>query len=98
VSTFDLDVTYRDGTVATIRTDQYSVSVWERWAAKAGLRTSMKDPEPLAFTQLRVMAWAETQRDSKAKVAFEVWDATVQEVNGSKPVEADPTHPATSAG
>jgi hypothetical protein len=93
---FPLTVLFRDGTTADVDCDQYSIGVWERWAAKSGLRQSMSDPGPLAFTQLRVMAWAELQRDAKTKTSFEGWDSTVSEVSSNGPTEAvDPTRTGT---
>lgn len=96
--TFDLVVTFRDGSTAEAQADQYAISVWERWAAKNGLRPSITDPAPLAWTQMRVMAWAALQRDATSKVTFEAWDATVAEVGNMRDREADPTLPAMSAG
>lgn len=96
MSRYPLAVAYRDGSTVEVGCDQYSIGVWERWAAKSGLRQSMNDPGPLAFTQLRVMAWAELMRDAKTKVAFEVWDATVSEVSPTGPGEpVDPTRTGT---
>jgi hypothetical protein len=94
-----LTITYRDGTTTDVAADQYSVGVWERYAAKAGLKTDTTDPARYAVTQLRVMAWAEMQRDAKTKQSFEVWDATVSQVEtGDRAVEVDPTLLATSVG
>ena len=95
-----LTITYRDGSIAAVAADQYSMGVWERWAAKAGLKTdTANDPARYAVTQLRVMAWAETQRDAKTKQSFDVWDATVSQVEtGDAAVEVDPTLLATSVG
>ncbi len=97
---WSVTVTYRDGTSVQVEADQYSVGVWERWAAKSGLKTDMvNDPGRFAVTQLRFMAWAELQRDAKAKQSFEVWDATVSQVESAgESGEVDPTRPATSAG
>lgn len=92
-------VHFRDGTTADVDADQYSISVWERWAAKNGLRPSITDPAPLAWTQMRVMAWAALQRDTAQKITFDVWDATVTEVETVGEIkDADPTVPAMSAG
>ena len=95
-----LTVTYRDGSTSDVLADQYAVGVWERWAAKAGLKTdTANDPARYAVTQLRVMAWAEIQRDAKVKQSFEVWDASVSSVDtGERALEVDPTLMATSAG
>jgi hypothetical protein len=94
-----LSVTYRDGSTTALHADQYAVGVWERWAAKAGLKTDPTDPARLAVTQLRVMAWAEMQRDTKTKVAFDVWDASVSVVEAGDSADVvDPTLTAMSVG
>jgi hypothetical protein len=95
-----LTVVYRDGTTTELFADQYAVGVWERWAAKAGLKTdTANDPARYAVTQLRVMAWAELQRDTKTKASFEVWDTTVSTVEAGDSADVvDPTLMATSVG
>ena len=98
IAVIRLSVEYRDGRTEQVQADQYAVAVWERWAAKNGLRVAPDNPGPLAFTQLRVMAWAAQQREAKRKVPFEEWDAGVVEVSSGAAEPVDPTKPVTLAG
>jgi 2-hydroxychromene-2-carboxylate isomerase len=93
-----MTVHYRDGSTEVVVCDQYSLSMWERWAVRTGLPFDPQSPGRTALTQMRVMAWAALQRDAAVKVSFDAWDATVQGVDGGDPDEVDPTTPATSAG
>lgn len=96
-----LTVTYRDGTTVDVVADQYAVGIYARWAVKSGYPVADlgNTSNPLELvTPLRVMAWAEMQRDAKSKASFDVWDATVSEVEGGKIDAVDPTLMATSVG
>jgi hypothetical protein len=93
-----MTVRYRDGRSELVVCDQYSLSMWERWAVRTGIGFDPQAPARTAITQLRVMAWAAVQRDAPVKVSFEAWEATVSEVEGGDTDEVDPTIPATSAG
>jgi len=96
-----LTVTYRDGTAAEVVADQYAVGVYARWAVKSGYPVADLANTSNAIelvTPLRVMAWAEVQRDAKTKASFDAWDATVAEVEGGKIDAVDPTQTATSGG
>jgi hypothetical protein len=95
---FTLTITYLDGVVQEVEGDQYAVAVWERWAAKQGLKNDPRAPEALAMTQLRVMAWAAVQRTGSVKQSFDVWDGLVRQVEAGSPEPVDPTRPAMSAG
>ena len=95
---FKFLVEYRDGREEEVQGDQYCVATWERWAAKNGLRASLDNPAPLAFTQIRVMAWAAHQRDATRKTPFEEWDAKVSEVRTPSGAPVDPTPAVTPAG
>lgn len=90
----EFEVTYRDGTQDKARITQYAHAVWQRWRARQKL------PEDgMESVMARVMAWAELQRDAKAKTDFDAWDPTVDLVQPlGEPEPADPTRPATSAG
>ena len=95
---FDVKVEYRDGTTIALVADQYAVSQWEQWAAKNGLHPDPSNAGALMNTQLRVMAWAEAQRDATTKQSFTVWERTVANVVVGDVSGADPTRPPTSGG
>ena len=97
---FSLTIHRTDGTTTDVETGQYAVAQSERWAARNGLKFDIDDPGPLAFTQLRVMAWAEDVRGlpPAKRPGFDEWDAGVDEVEVRATGSPDPTDPATSAG
>jgi hypothetical protein len=92
-------VTYRDGTTEDIVLDQWSIGQFGTYCTIKGWKFDSKDPGMMAITMLRYQAFAEKHRDSKTKVTFDAWDATVRDVSGTPGAEVietvDPTNPAT---
>jgi hypothetical protein len=91
-------VTYRDGVVEEITTDQSDVQAFEYFALKRGLSASRPDRQliqeaPVTF--LRVAAWSATQRAANKRIDFDIWADTVAEVSPEEVEAVDPTQEAT---
>lgn len=93
-----MKVTYRDGVVETVGTDQGDVQAFELWALRRGIsssadgRTLLQDA-PVLF--IRVAAWSATQRATGQKIDFDAWQATVLMVEPDEPTDVGPTPAST---
>lgn len=93
-------MTYRDGNTETVVTDQADVANWEMWARQRRLSASspnvtLMQETPILF--MRVIAWSALNRQHSVRQDYDVWDATVSQVEMQDPETVDPT-PADTLG
>jgi hypothetical protein len=92
----ELEITYLDGTVENVLTDQRDGREFAMWANRRGIVAppgrNLGETMPVVF--LRVCAWSAHQRNTGVKVDQEKWDDTVHQVLFVGEVPADPTQPA----
>ena len=91
---------YRDGHNETVVTDQADVATWEMWARQRRLSASstnvtLMQETPILF--MRVIAWSALNRLNNVRQEYEVWDATVSQVEMQDPETVDPTQADTQA-
>ena len=95
----DLIVHYADGTTKEVTATQWSLGRFAEYSGRKGIKVDLSNPGIAGLLMIRYQAFAELHRvkqNGQAQPSFDVWDATVDEV---EPVEqetaVDPTPPGT---
>lgn len=95
----EITITYRDSHTEAVLADQSDVAAWELWARQRRLSASSPGAtlmQELPVTAMRVMAWSAMNRGSSVRQDYDVWDATVAQVDMADDTEpVDPTPAAT---
>jgi hypothetical protein len=98
VFTQEVTVTYRDGHTEQVMTDQADVAAWEMWARQRRLQASSPDRTVMQDTPIlfmRVIAWNAINRSASIRYDYDVWEATVAQVEMTDAETVDPTQPGT---